>query len=130
MHGFQLPPIYPITLADRGQGLSHIDLVSKFLKGGASLIQVREKSYDDGELYQSLIVIQRLCQEAGARLIVNDRVDLALAVNAAGVHLGQSDLPVSVARELLGRESLIGLSTHTEKQFEAAQDFHRNHRNH
>lgn len=117
MRHLDLPKVYPLTC-----GRNHPQLARSFLKAGARLLQVRAKHFSDGELFEQLLEIRQLCHQAGARFVVNDRVDLALAVGAGGVHLGQADLPVEVARGLLGTDAIIGLSTHTRDQFEAAQD--------
>jgi thiamine-phosphate pyrophosphorylase len=116
----KLGPVYPIT--HLRSGISHLSLVRSFLEAGVRFFQVRDKSTTDAALLGQLCEIRALCQEADAQFIVNDRVDLALASRANGVHLGQSDLPVPVARSLLGPEAIVGLSTHTEEQFLQAQD--------
>ena len=114
-----LPPVYPIT--STLWHASHLSCARVLLEGGATLVQVREKSLPDGPLYDQLCAIRELCHRRGARVLVNDRVDLALAADCDGVHLGQDDLDVSVARRLLGPNRLIGLSTHDRHQFERAQ---------
>ncbi len=118
MQKFQLPPIYPIT-ASR-PGLNHIELVNTLLEAGARFFQIREKTLPDSELYEQLLQVERSCQISQARFLVNDRVDLALASKAHGVHLGQTDLPVDAARKLLGEDAILGLSTHSRTQFERA----------
>ncbi len=82
------------------------------LQGGVTMVQYRDKSGDgDGRRWEIAQALRRLCDDYGALLIINDRVDLTLAVQADGVHLGQQDLPVAVARQLLGPQFLIGCST-------------------
>jgi len=102
-----LPRVYPITDVQLS-GLSHAEQVRLLSLGGASLIQLREKRMPALEFYEQA----RAAQQSGVQLIINDRVDIALAVGAAGVHLGQDDLPPEVARKLLGPEAIIGYSTH------------------
>ena len=110
-------PLYPITHCPNSQGWNHVDF-SRFLIGcGIGFFQVRDKTLPDGRLHRQLLKIRLLCEEAGACFLVNDRVDLALAVKANGVHLGQDDLPPSAARKLLGEDAVIGLSTHNWDQF-------------
>jgi thiamine-phosphate pyrophosphorylase len=113
--------LYPITERHNAGGLSHLELVRLFLSGGARFIQVREKQWTDRQWFEELVAILAVCREAKARLIVNDRAELARAVKADGVHLGQEDLPVDVAREMLGLDAIIGVSTHDENQFERAR---------
>ncbi|NTV93078.1 MAG: thiamine phosphate synthase [Chlorobiaceae bacterium] len=90
---------------------SPIDLALMALKGGAEMIQLRHKSASGKQLFQWALDIQRLCRKHHAQFIVNDRVDIALAMNADGVHLGQQDLPLPEARKLLGPDKIIGVST-------------------
>jgi len=120
MDRFRLDRIYPITAAANPTGMGHIGLARLFLEAGIRLFQVREKQEPDGALLRQLTAINRLCRERGASLIVNDRLDLALAAGAAGVHLGQNDLPAEAARRL-GKDLIIGLSTHSAGEFLAAQ---------
>ncbi len=118
MQSFQLPPVYPIT--GSLPGLNHAELAKTLLQAGARFFQVREKALHDSEFYQQLLQVERFCRMSQARFLVNDRIDLALATRAHGVHLGQTDLPVTVARELLGTDAILGLSTHSQAQFERA----------
>jgi thiamine-phosphate pyrophosphorylase len=97
-----------------------IPTVEAALRGGLKLVQYRAKSADDRSRFQEAQALRSLCTQYGALLIVNDRVDLALAVEADGVHLGQEDLPVEVARRLLGSQRLIGRSTTTPEELERA----------
>jgi thiamine-phosphate pyrophosphorylase len=113
-----LIPIYPLT-ADI-PGMPHVEQAEAFVSGGARLLQVRSNVLSDRELYRELLLIRRICTEAGCRLMVNNRADLAWACDADGVHLGQADLPVKAARRLLGKSAIIGLSTHNREQFQAA----------
>jgi thiamine-phosphate pyrophosphorylase len=85
--------------------------VEAALKGGLTLLQYREKTADDVLRLERALKLRQLCHNYGALFIINDRVDLALAVDADGVHLGQQDLPIAVARQLLGSQRLVGRST-------------------
>lgn len=113
--------LYPITDSRNRHGWDHVQLTRRFLEGGSRFLQIREKLLPDLDLYRQLIEIRKICSAVGARFIINDRVDLALAVGADGVHLGQHDLPVEAARRLLGPDVILGLSTHNQKQFDRAQ---------
>jgi thiamine-phosphate pyrophosphorylase len=110
-----LPKLYPITDA-RLSGLSHAEQVRRMCAGGATFIQLREKHHGAREFYNEAEDALRVARLSGARLIINDRVDIALALKASGVHLGQNDLPPALARELLGADAIIGFSTHTVEQ--------------
>lgn len=110
-----LPQFYAIT--DRVlSGLSHFEQVRRLIDGGATLIQLREKELLPGEWIDDARRAADYCKAHGVSLMVNDRVDLAMVVAADGVHLGQTDIPIDAARELLGHERIIGLSTHTLSQ--------------
>jgi thiamine-phosphate pyrophosphorylase len=88
-----------------------IAVVEAALKGGLKLVQYRDKEGDNGVRYANAQAIKQLCQKYGAIFIVNDHIDLALATNADGVHLGQQDFPMAVARRLLGPDKIVGRST-------------------
>ena len=111
----RLPLVYPIT-DTQISGLSHADQVRLLADGGATLVQLREKQMPALDFYNEA----KAAIQLGLTLIINDRVDVALAVNAAGVHLGQDDLPPAAARKLLGDEAVIGYSTHNLAQAQAA----------
>ena len=82
------------------------------MAAGVTLVQYRAKAADGGVLYAEACRLKELCDKYGVPLIINDRLDIALAVGAAGVHLGQDDLPCAVARRLLGEDYIIGVSAH------------------
>lgn len=86
-------------------------VVEAALQGGLTLVQYRDKNVDDDLRFESAQKLRQLCKQYDALFIINDRVDLALAVDADGVHLGQQDIPIAVARQLLGPQRLIGRST-------------------
>lgn len=87
---------------------SHVELAAMALAGGADTIQFRSKSESAREMIDSAAQMKALCSTAGVPLIINDRVDIALAVGADGVHLGQDDFPVPLARKILGPDAIIG----------------------
>ncbi|HWU37176.1 MAG TPA: thiamine phosphate synthase, partial [Candidatus Acidoferrum sp.] len=110
-----------ITDTKLASGRDHVTIAEAALLGGADMIQLRDKSGDMRSLLPQARAIQKLCQSQGAVFIVNDRVDLALAAGADGVHVGQEDLPAEVARRLVGSERILGVSTHDCLQAEAAR---------
>ncbi|MFN3653675.1 MAG: thiamine phosphate synthase [Armatimonadota bacterium] len=113
--------LYVITDDSRTGERGHVEVARAALKGGARLVQLRDKRRDTGELLPLAREIRTLCREAGALFIVNDRIDLALAAEADGVHLGPTDFPVREARQLVGPERLIGVSVDSLEQVEAAE---------
>ena len=92
------------------------------LRGGCRLVQLREKELPPVDVYPLARQLRSRCREAGCLFIVNDRVDLALAVDADGVHVGQDDLPAAAARRLLRPGMILGISTHDLAQARAARD--------
>ena len=108
--------LYAIIDNSLTPSVSNIEIAKKVLAGGAGILQLRGKGLSSKELLEQAREIREIAREAGAIFIVNDRADVALLADADGVHLGQDDLPIAKAREILGREKLIGLSTHNLKQ--------------
>lgn len=102
--------LYVITDEKIGLGRSHSFLAEEALKGGATVIQLRDKEKSGKELYKIGLKIRALTRQYRALFIVNDRLDIALAVGADGVHLGTEDLPISVARKIAGKNFIIGAS--------------------
>jgi thiamine-phosphate pyrophosphorylase len=112
---FALQKIYPIT--DRKlSGLSITEQVRRFIEGGATLIQIREKDSPSDRLFDDVSAAVEIARESNVAIIVNDRVDITLMTGADAVHLGQDDMPVDAARRILGDKALIGISTHNEDQ--------------
>jgi thiamine-phosphate pyrophosphorylase len=111
-------PLYPI--ADASPGGDVVALAQAILAGGARLLQLRAKDVPTGDLVALARAVKRHTDRAGARLIINDRADVARVVGAAGVHLGQDDLPPAAARAIVGPTALIGWSTHNADQLDAA----------
>ncbi|CAN5808174.1 thiamine phosphate synthase [soil metagenome] len=107
--------IYPLTDV-RLSGLSHAEQVVRLSDGGASLIQLREKNLTPREFFKQAEEASNIARQRGVRIVINDRVDIALALEADGVHLGQEDLPPEAARRLLGDSAIIGVSTHNLEQ--------------
>jgi thiamine-phosphate pyrophosphorylase len=120
----RLPPLYPIIDVDlcRMRGLDPVAFAAGCVRGGARLLQVRQKGSTGGT--GALLGIVREVIEngrpAGARVIVNDRADLAAMAGADGVHVGQQDLPPAAARLVAGRNAIVGISTHTLAQIDEA----------
>jgi thiamine-phosphate pyrophosphorylase len=107
--------LYPLT--DRClSGLTHAEQVSRLAKVGATIVQLREKNLSPVNFYREATEALRVARESEIKIIINDRVDIALALGADGVHLGQDDMPPQAARELLGPDAIIGLSTHNLEQ--------------
>ena len=102
-----------ITDAPLSRGRSHLEVAEAAIRGGADVVQLRDKTASGGALYQVAFALRKLTREAKVPLIVNDRLDIALAVDADGVHVGQSDLPASVVRRILGPGKVLGVTAET-----------------
>lgn len=115
------PTLYVILDRTVAGGRDLDDLLDASLAGGCRMVQLREKVWPSGQLLPLARRLRTRCAAARATFIVNDRIDLALAVEADGVHLGQDDLPATVARPLLRPGMILGVSTHSVEQARAAQ---------
>lgn len=119
----KVQPDYSIYLVtDDGclQGRALIDCVREALEGGVTLVQYRAKTASSAEMYAEALQLKALCDSFNVPLIINDRLDIAMAVGAAGVHLGQDDLPCAAARKILGEDYIIGVSAHNLAEAKAA----------
>ncbi len=90
--------------------------VEEAIAGGCTLVQLREKKTSSLDFYNTAVAIKRITDDHGVPLIINDRVDIALAVEAAGVHIGQEDLPASIVRKIIGPGKILGLSVSSLKE--------------
>ncbi len=108
--------LYLVTDRGMSKGRSHEYIVEEAIKGGVSMVQLREKDISSRDFYQLAFSLKQTLVKHQIPLIINDRLDIALAVDADGLHIGQSDLPYNVARQLLGADKIIGLSVETVEQ--------------
>jgi thiamine-phosphate pyrophosphorylase len=111
-----------LVLEGRPGGRDPEEILRPALQGGVDVVQLREKSGDDHAVVRAGRVFRRLCDAYDALFIVNDRPDLAIACGADGVHLGQDDGEAAAARRLVGDDLLIGISTHSPEQVDAARE--------
>ena len=112
--------IYLVTDDGCLQGRELLDCVREALEGGVTLVQYRAKTASSAEMYAEALQLKALCDSFNVPLIINDRLDIAMAVGAAGVHLGQDDLPCAAARKILGEDYIIGVSAHNPAEAKAA----------
>ena len=112
--------LYALTDSRLALGRSVEEQARALLSAGVKIVQYREKHAHAGRMLEECRLLRRLTQEAGATFIVNDHIDIAMLVDADGVHVGQDDLPVPEVRRLLGPDKIIGLSTHSPEQARAA----------
>ncbi len=109
-------PFYAVADTLNQPDLSFQDLTDHLCAGGARFLQLRVKQQPTRDCVALAAAVRRICRRYRCTLIINDRADIALAVGAGGVHLGQEDLPLAAARKIVGREKIIGVSTHTLRQ--------------
>jgi thiamine-phosphate pyrophosphorylase len=115
--------LYVITDAGLSGGRSHVDVIRAAIDGGATVVQYREKEATTRQLVEEALVLRELTRGAGVPFIVNDRLDVALAAQADGVHVGQDDMPATLARRLMTRERIVGVSvTNLREAIQAEQD--------
>ena len=114
------PTLYLVTDPELARGRSLVEIVGAAVRGGTTLVQLRDKHADGRALLEQARALKALLDPQGIPLIVNDRVDVALAAGAAGCHVGQSDLPAEDARAILGPDAILGLSIDAVEQARAA----------
>ena len=113
--------IYMVTDHNCLQGRDFLGCIENALQGGVTLVQLREKNVDGGIFLQRAVAVKNLCDKYNVPLLINDRIEVALACKAAGVHLGQDDIPPSAARAILGPDAIIGVSAHSCEEALAAE---------
>jgi thiamine-phosphate pyrophosphorylase len=112
--------LYLVTDRKQTGGRELVEVVEQALAGGIQAVQLREKDLDGAELFRLAEALKRSCARHRARLLINDRIDIALAVDADGVQLGAASMPIGAARELLGGDKLIGASIHSLQEAQQA----------
>lgn len=115
------PTLYVVLDRTAAPGRNLVELLDAVIAGGCHMVQLREKSWPSGQILPLAERLRARCRDAGVTFIMNDRVDLAVAVEADGVHLGQDDLPPRHARPLLRPGMILGVSTHSVEQARRAQ---------
>ncbi|HEY2921452.1 MAG TPA: thiamine phosphate synthase [Candidatus Binatia bacterium] len=120
MPSLSLPPLYAILDPEQTKGRSPESVLRELLEGGVTILQLRVKTMAPREFFELARRVRVETRARGCKLIVNDRVDIALACDADGVHLGQDDLPVAAGRKLMG-DKIVGISTHAIDQVREAE---------
>ncbi|WP_298489995.1 thiamine phosphate synthase [uncultured Chloroflexus sp.] len=115
--------LYVVTDAGLSRGRSHLAVIEAAIAGGATVVQYREKAAATRQMIAEAQALRELTRRAGVPLIVNDRLDVALAIDADGVHVGQNDMPAALARRLIGPDKILGVSTaNLAEAMQAVQD--------
>lgn len=112
--------VYLVTDRDLLKGRKLTEVIEEAILGGTSIVQLREKCASSLEFYEIAKEVKKVTDKYNVPLIINDRIDIALAIDASGVHLGQSDIPCSIARKILPKGKIIGVSAHNLKEAEKA----------
>ena len=112
--------LYLVTDRDLLKGRELTKVIEEAILGGTSIVQLREKYASSLEFYEIAKEVKKITDKYNVPLIINDRIDIALAIDASGVHLGQSDIPCSIARKILPQGKIIGVSAHNLKEAEKA----------
>ncbi|MBI4963976.1 MAG: thiamine phosphate synthase [Desulfomonile tiedjei] len=110
--------VYLVTDRAFSKGRSTLEIVQAAVSGGVSAVQLREKDLETRAFYEEGLKIRALLRSSRVPLIINDRIDLALALDADGIHLGQDDMPIRIARKILGPDRIIGISVNTPEQID------------
>lgn len=98
-----------------------LNVVTKAIQGGVTIVQLREKNCNGKEFYEKAKILKKLLDSYDIPLIINDRIDIAIAVNAAGVHIGQTDLPIQIVKEMVPKSFIIGVSAGNLEEAENAE---------
>ena len=113
--------LYLVTDQRLSLGRGLIDVAMEAVAGGVNIVQIREKDCDTRDFFQLALAMKKALSKTGVPLIINDRVDVAIAAGAHGVHVGQTDLPCRVVREMMGPDKILGVSINTFEQITEAE---------
>ncbi|MNM64883.1 Thiamine-phosphate synthase [compost metagenome] len=113
--------LYLVTDRDVLKGRDLCEAIEQSIKGGVTLVQLREKDISSLDFYNLAVSVKKITDKYNVPLIINDRIDIALAVDAAGVHVGQSDIPANVARKIIGEDKILGISAATLEEAKLAE---------
>jgi thiamine-phosphate pyrophosphorylase len=108
--------LYLVTDRDLSRGRTNFQIINSAIKGGVTTVQLREKSATTRRFLKEALEIKEFCRDNNVTFIINDRIDIALAVDADGVHVGQDDMPIEYAHRILGYDKIIGVSAFDEKE--------------
>lgn len=114
--------LYLVTDRDMAGDKNFEEAIAKAIRGGCTLVQLREKKCTSREFYERALRVKEITDAFHVPLIINDRIDIMLAADAAGVHLGQSDIPADAARRLIGNDKILGVSAATPEEAQKAED--------
>ena len=114
--------LYLVTDRTNKTDKEFLNIIEEAIKGGVTVVQIREKDADTLEFYNISNKVKEICSKYNVPLIINDRIDIALAIDADGVHIGQSDMPIKIARKLIGNDKILGISAHNIQEAKEAEE--------
>ena len=114
--------LYLVTDRTNKTDKEFLNIIKEAIKGGVTVVQIREKDADTLEFYNISKKVKEICSKYNVPLIINDRIDIALAIDADGVHIGQSDMPIKIARKLIGNDKILGISAHNIQEAKEAEE--------
>lgn len=114
--------LYLVTDRTNKTDEEFLNIIEEAIKGGVTVVQIREKDADTLEFYNISNKVKEICSKYNVPLIINDRIDIALAIDADGVHIGQSDMPIKIARKLIGNDKILGISAHNLEEATDAEE--------
>ena len=113
--------VYLVTDRRNKADEEFLNIIEEAIKGGTTIVQLREKTASTKEFYELALKVKEITSRYGVPLLINDRIDIALAVDSEGVHIGQDDMPADIAREIIGDEKILGVSASTVEEAKKAE---------
>ena len=113
--------VYLVTDRRNKTDEEFLNIIEEAIKGGTTIVQLREKTASTKEFYDLALKVKEITSRYGVPLLINDRIDIALAVGSEGVHIGQDDMPADIAREIIGEDKILGVSASTVEEAKKAE---------
>ena len=113
--------VYLVTDRRNKTDEEFLNIIEEAIKGGTTIVQLREKTASTKEFYDLALKVKEITSRYGVPLLINDRIDIALAVDSEGVHIGQDDMPADIAREIIGEDKILGVSASTVEEAKKAE---------
>ena len=113
--------VYLVTDRRNKTDEEFLNIIEEAIKGGTTIVQLREKTASTKEFYDLALKVKEITSKYGVPLLINDRIDIALAVDSEGVHIGQDDMPADIAREIIGDDKILGVSASTVEEAKKAE---------
>jgi len=113
--------VYLVTDRRKKTDEEFLNIIEEAIKGGTTVVQLREKTASTKEFYELALKVKEITSRYGVPLLINDRIDIALAVDSEGVHIGQDDMPADIAREIIGDDKILGVSASTVEEAKKAE---------